>query len=75
MQGQESIVEQTIQSPDSIHEDKRLYRREYYYRLGISGATNRYLKVVVQFDLNDEGAIITAYTTRSTSPGESHKWP
>lgn len=75
MAGQESFVQQRLEAPDSIHEDKRLYRRECYYRLGIPGATNRYLKVVVQFDVNDEGTVITAYTTRSTSPGERHRWP
>lgn len=75
MEGRESTIRQAVEEPDSIHEDKHMYRRECYYRLGIPGAETRYLKVIVQFDEDNVGTIITAFTTRSTSPGERHLWP
>lgn len=75
MEHLEAYVQRAIEEPDSIHEDKRTYRRECYYRLGIPDATTIYLKVVVQFDQDNNGTIITAFTTRSTSPGERHLWP
>lgn len=71
----EADVQRATEHPDSIHEDKRVHRRECYYRLGIPGVTRVYLKVVVQFDQDSEGTVITAFTTRSTSPGERHLWP
>lgn len=75
MDGWESAVELVVTEPDRIHFDKDFPERECYYRRGTPFNPQRDFKVVVEFDSDGNGTIITAYPARKASPGELHKWP
>lgn len=74
MRGWEDLVKDTIQNPYmGIFEDSDFNNRHIYYSR--QQGRERYLKVVVQFDENETGSVITAYTTDSPKRGEKLIWP
>lgn len=75
MDGWHINVEACLTQPDSIMWDKSHANRECFYKLGTPLQTNKHLKVVVEFDTEEIGKVITAYPTRTPSQGEQHKWP
>ena len=72
MEGMESEVRQTIESPlySIIYQDRDYPERNIYYR---QRNKYTYIKVVVEF-MQDNGFLITAYLTDSVKPGEILLW-
>jgi hypothetical protein len=75
MVGWESEVESALTQPDRITFDKDFANRECFYRTGNPLSSTTYLKVVVEFDNEDSGKVITAYPTHIVPAKERHKWP
>lgn len=75
MSGWEEIVLLTLTNPDKIFSDKKHNNRECYYRTGVPLDENLMLKLVVEFDTNDVGTLVTAYPTRRIPREEVKIWP
>lgn len=75
MRGWDEAVNQCLVVPDRVCADKDYPDRECFYRMSTPINPDKYLKVVVEFDANGIGKVITAYPTRAPSQGEQHKWP
>lgn len=75
MAGWEPVVEAVVRSPEFITHDKLHSDRECFYRMGTPNSSTLWLKVVVSFDAEARGQIITSYPTRRIPAGEARKWP
>lgn len=75
MLGWETAVREALRQPDMILYDKAFSARECFYRLGTPLSSGKYLKVVVEFDDDGQGVVVTAFPTRNPLSGERHKWP
>jgi hypothetical protein len=74
MTGWESEVMAAIQTPTiGIYQDAESENRHIYYML--PEGRKRYIKVVVDFDDQAVGTVITAFPTDSPKPGERLIWP
>ena len=74
MAGWESDLITAIERPTyGIYQDNQVENRHVYYRL--HEGKNRYLKVVVEFDEDNVGSVITAFPTDSPKVGEKLIWP
>jgi hypothetical protein len=74
MVGHEEDIKLTIQDPEFgfIYQDANRPERHIYYRL--TAKRDRYIKVVVEFDENQSGRVITAFPTSSGKSGEKLIW-
>ncbi len=73
MQNQEAAVKEAIEKSIGIYQDAHFEDRQiYYFRLKTKP---RYLKVVVQFDTEEIGNVITAFPADSAKSGEKMIWP
>lgn len=75
MQGWETEVERVLTSPDRIMFDGNFDNRECFYRVGTPLNPKTFLKVVVEFDTENHGTVVTAFPTHSISRRERQKWP
>ena len=75
MLGWDEAVNQCLLYPDHIYQDKEHVNRECFYRLTTPINTDKFLKVVVEFDADGIGRVITAFPSRAPSRGEQPKWP
>lgn len=75
MNGWEDDVKEAIQDPTlgCIYQDAEREDRCIYYRL--NRRNNSYIKVVVNFDSNGLGNVITAFPTSAPKSGEKLIWP
>ena len=72
MAGRENEVMEALESPSiGIYSDADFDDREIYYLR----RKNNYLKVVVKFDDDDRGEVVTAFITRHLKSGETLIWP
>ena len=75
MEGWEEEVRQAIEDPSlQIFEDVDNKNRHVYYRR-LTHRTPRYIRVVVEFQREDFGRVITAHPTDSGKSGEKPIWP
>ncbi|MBA3871586.1 MAG: hypothetical protein H0X30_20765 [Anaerolineae bacterium] len=74
MKGREEEIRLTIENPEFglIYQDANRPERNIYYKL--SKKKDSYLKVVVAFDKNDEGTVITAFPVSYPKSGEKIIW-
>lgn len=75
MDGWEELVEITLIHPEIIHSDKQHKTRECYYRTGVPLDEALMLKVVVEFDKNNAGTLVTAFPTSRIPRQEVKIWP
>lgn len=61
--------------PDFINHDRQFGNRECFYAIGTPYNPQRLFKVVVEFDDEEIGIVVTAYPSRNIPKGERHKWP
>lgn len=74
MVGWEEDIRRTIEEPSiGIYQDADFEDRNIYYRL--HKGKDRYIKVVVAFDENGLGEVITAFSTDTPKSGEKLIWP
>jgi len=75
MLGWEDQIRQTIESPslpicqDADHPDRHIYYRR------LEKSNPRYIKVVVAFQTEESGQVISAYPCDSPKSGEKTIWP
>jgi hypothetical protein len=73
MKGWEDDVKSAIENPTfGIYQDANHQERHIYYRL--HAGRQRYIKVVVKFDADNFGDVITAFPTDSMKAGEKLIW-
>lgn len=73
MQGWEDEVQAAVENPTfGIYQDASHPERHIYYRLNTKKP--RYIKVVVHFDDEHSGNVITAFPTDSMKAGEKLIW-
>lgn len=69
-------VRSTIRTPDFICSDADHASREAFYALGtIDDYPDEWMKVIVEFDADHFGTVITAYLTDKPKAGEVQIWP
>ena len=73
MEGWEGRVSEAIEKPTFIGQDVRKQNRQVYYRL--RRREMRYIKVVVEFEGEELGTVITAFPADSPKRGERLIWP
>lgn len=73
MNGWERFVSQALQTPSFICKDKDRENRHAYYMIHVA-KQNRYVKVVVKFNSDNEGFVISAYPADSGKSGEELIW-
>lgn len=74
MAGWEAEIQNAIKSPYiGVYQDNDFKNRNVYY--GLSGGKERYIKVVVEFQEQNYGEVITAFPTDSPKSGERLIWP
>lgn len=70
------VVRSTVNSPDLVCQDVDHAERECCYSFGrIENSPKEYMKVVVAYDDNGDGFIVTAYPTDKPKAGEHRIWP
>ena len=73
MDGWEEYVAKAIEKPTfGIYEDANRPERNIYYLLHTK--RDRYIKVVVSFDNEDKGVVITAFPSDNMKAGEKLIW-
>lgn len=75
MEDWETRVMDTLTDPMAVYLDRYDAMRECFYKLGTPTNPDRLLKVVVEFNAEGRGTIITAYPSRNIPTGERQKWP
>jgi hypothetical protein len=75
MEGWEDAVIATISNPElgCIYQDKLYPNRHIYYRR--QSQRKAYIKVIVAFDDEMKGTVVSAYPCVSMKPGELWIWP
>ena len=73
MEGTEAEVAEGVAKANWIYQDRLKENRNIYYHR--RNSPPRYIKVVVDFDENWVGSIVTAFPTDSPKPGEIWIWP
>lgn len=75
LEGLEAEVKDAIEHPFmGIYRDTDYENRDVYYKM-LAGTAHLYLKVVVEFDENYVGRVVTAFKTDSGKSGEELIWP
>lgn len=70
------VIRATIRTPDFICRDADHSDREAFYAVGkIEDYPKEWMKVVVEFDADSYGTVITAYLTDKPKAGEVQIWP
>ena len=74
MKGQEEEIKATLENPELglIYQDANRPERNIYYKL--RKKRDSYLKVVVEFDKNNDGIVITAFPVSYPKSGEKIIW-
>ena len=72
MKDSQAIVIGAVKSPDAILSDADFSERECYYQ--IDKKKRKYMKVVVLFDKDNKGSVITAFPADSIKEGEVLIW-
>jgi len=76
MSGWHIRVKHVIEKPvTGIYRDADYETRNVYYGHITLHRRRMYLKVIVEFDENNRGTVITAFPADSPKPGESLIWP
>lgn len=76
MQTREKDVKRTIQKPLGIYQDVSFADRQVYYQtVKLNPKRTVYMKVIVRFENEATGSIITAFLTDSPKSGEKWIWP
>ncbi|MCJ7623954.1 MAG: hypothetical protein MUO76_10660 [Anaerolineaceae bacterium] len=73
MRNKENVVAKAVENPKFICQDVDEEDRQIYYYFPYS-KNNLYMKVVVRFNKEDLGEVITAFPTDSCKPGEKVLW-
>ncbi len=74
MLGWESLLLLALIKPNYIYKDADKSNRDAYYMIQIN-KKDQYIKIVVEFNTDNNGRIISAYPTDSIKKGESLIWP
>lgn len=70
------IIKSTVNHPDFVCLDVDFHDRECFYALGrIEDSPDEYFKVVIQYDDDGDGEVVTAYPTEAPKAGEARIWP
>lgn len=75
MDGWTDVIQSTLEKPSLINRDRQHANRECFYRVGTPYNPQRLFKVVVEFDAEEVGIVVTAYPSRNVPKGERQKWP
>lgn len=75
LRGNEAAVARAIEKPHCVMHDAIDERRECFYARTLPGFKGFYIKVVVEFQPNQEGVVVTAYTTTGFRDDEVKRWP
>lgn len=74
MNGWQGIVSEAVQRPDFICQDVHHEDRQVYFMLKKT-ENKRYIKVIVAFDKNKFGRVISDFPANSGKVGEVVIWP
>lgn len=70
------VIKSTIHKPDRVFRDTEDADRELCYSHGrLEDSPNEYMKVVIAYDDEGHGFVITAYPTTTIKAGEIQIWP
>lgn len=75
MKGWAGIIRKTLEEPTLVNIDRQFGNRECFYAKGTPYNPQRLFKVVVEFDPESVGTVVTAYPSRNIPKGERPKWP
>jgi len=68
-------VELAIESPTLINHDREFPDRECFYLVGHKHFEGDVMKVVIRYNYDEHGFVITAYLQRNKNADEVRKWP
>ncbi len=69
------LVELTIVSPNCVFHDKEYADRECFYLIGHQDLPGEVMKVVIRYNQENYGSVITAYPQRNRNTDEVIIWP
>lgn len=71
MKENKAAVVETIQSPDTVHESQGYENRKVFFKTTSSATYGKKFntKVIVEYDENSSGEIVTAFPSKSTKGG------
>lgn len=69
------LVELAIASPSCTFHDKEFTDRECFYLIGHRDLPGEVMKVVIRYNADNEGFVITAFPRRNVNAGEVRIWP
>lgn len=69
------LVERAIMQPTLVFRDKEFPRRECFYLACAREFVDEFLKVVIEYNEDNDGRVITAFAHQDSTAGETRIWP